>query len=62
MKISENFTLEEVTKSQVALRLGIKNDLPDELLQNAISVAENILEPVRKHYGRANRSFLMVSF
>lgn len=53
MKISGNFTLEEVTKSQVALRLGINNDLPDELLQNAISVAENILEPVRKHYGKS---------
>ena len=52
MKISENFSLEEVTKSQVALRLGINNDLPDEFLQNAISVAENILEPVRKHYGK----------
>lgn len=50
MKISKNFNLEEVTKSQVALRLGIDNNLPDELLQNVKSVAENILEPVRTRF------------
>lgn len=51
MKLSDNFSRREAEKSQTAKRLGIDNTIPDHLLKKVIAVAENILEPVRKHYG-----------
>lgn len=51
MMISRHFSIEEAEKSQVALRRGIDNDIPEHLLDNVIAVAENILEPVREKYG-----------
>lgn len=50
MKVSDNFYLWEVTKSNVALRLGIDNTLPPDLLNNAKNLAQYILEPIRAHY------------
>jgi hypothetical protein len=37
MKLSENFTLDELTKSQEAIRLGIANEPNDEHVTNLIS-------------------------
>jgi len=51
MMISNNFTRAEAEKSQTASRMGIDNTIPDLLLKNVIAVAENVLEPVRHHYG-----------
>jgi hypothetical protein len=52
MKLSENLTLSEVTKSDTAKRLGIDNNPTPEHLANLKLVAENIFEPIRKHFGK----------
>ena len=52
MKISEHFSLAEFTKSQTAIRKGIDNTPSDVHINNLTLVAENILEPVRKHFDR----------
>lgn len=52
MKLSEHFSLWELTKSQMADRHNIKN-LPDkESIQNLKVICTSILEPVRRHYGK----------
>ena len=50
MKLSENFTLDELTKSQEAIRLGIPNEPNDEQITNLILLCKNILQPVRDHF------------
>ena len=50
MKLSENFTLDELTKSQEAIRLGISNEPSDEHITNLILLCKNILQPVRNHF------------
>ena len=50
MKLSENFTLDELTKSQEAIRLGIPNEPSDEHITNLILLCKNILQPVRNHF------------
>lgn len=52
MKLSEHFALWELTKSQVADRNNIKNLPDEESTQNLGSTCEEILEPVRRHYGK----------
>ena len=52
MRLSEHFTLEEMTKSQVARRYRIHN-VPDLIeVQNLKKLCLHILEPVRKYYNR----------
>ena len=51
MKLSENFTLNEMTKSTVARRHAIVNEPNAETIENLKLVAQNILQPVRDHYG-----------
>jgi hypothetical protein len=50
MKLSENFTLDELTKSQEAIRYGIDNEPNDEQIINLILLCKNILQPVRNHF------------
>jgi hypothetical protein len=50
MLLSENFTLDELTKSQEAIRLEIKNTPEDEHITNLILLSKNILQPVRNHF------------
>ena len=50
MKLSENFTLDELTKSQEAIRPGIANDPQDEHITNLILLCKNILQPIRNHF------------
>lgn len=53
MRISENITYAEAFKSQTAVRKKIKNTTNDpEILKNMKHVAENIFEPIRKHFGK----------
>ena len=49
--LSKNFTLTEFTKSQTALRLGIDNTPSDEHLAAAKLLFENVVQPVRDHFG-----------
>jgi len=50
MRLSENFTLDELTKSQEATRLGIPNEPQDEHISNLILLCKNILQPIRNHF------------
>ena len=52
MRLSLHFTLEEVTKSATALRLGIENKPNAEQIENLGRLARGILEPVRRQFGR----------
>lgn len=51
MKLSTNFSLAELTKSQSATRLGLDNT-PDEIvIDNLRTLCEEVLQKVRDHYG-----------
>jgi uncharacterized protein YcbK (DUF882 family) len=50
MNLSENFTLDELTKSQEAIRLSIPNEPSDEHITNLILLCKNILQPIRNHF------------
>lgn len=50
MKISPNFTLEEFTFSQTAVRAGIDNSLPPSLMPNLVRLADT-MELVRSILG-----------
>ena len=51
MKLSANFSLAELCKSQTAVRRGIDNtaDSPS-ILESLTNLAVNILQPIREHY------------
>lgn len=52
MRLSKHFTLDEFIKSATATRLGIDNT-PDEKALNCIqALVDNVLEPLRVHFGR----------
>lgn len=52
MRLSPHFTLEEFTKSQTAIRRGIKNQPNGAEVKNLKRLAIEILEPVRKAFSR----------
>jgi hypothetical protein len=52
MKLSEHLNLSEVTKSDMAKRKGISNEPTPEHLENFKKLAENIFEPIRKHFNQ----------
>lgn len=52
MNLSKHFTLDEMIKSPTAQRLGIENVPDAEQLENLRDLVEQILEPLRVHYGR----------
>lgn len=59
MKLSPNFTLAEMTRSNTADRLGLDNSLDpvrdQRIVRNLIDVCTYILEPCRAHFGRPIR-------
>ena len=50
-KLSPHFTLGEMTRSETAERKGIDNTPPQEIIPKLKRLCEEILEPVREHYG-----------
>ena len=52
MKLSENFSLLELTKSQTAERKGIDNTPSPAHQENLKSLCESVLQPVRDHFSR----------
>lgn len=52
MNLSKHFTLDELIKSPTAQRKNIKNIPNAEELENLQRLVDNILEPLRQHYGR----------
>ena len=51
VRLSTNFTLQEFTKSQTALRQDIDNTPNDEHLASAKELFENIVQQVRDNFG-----------
>ena len=52
MQLSKNFSLKEMTKSQTAERHGLTNNPSEDHQDNLKKLCENILQPVRDHYGK----------
>ena len=52
MKLSRNFTLQELIKSDTAIRIDIDNNPNADQIEKLKSLCENILQPVRDHFGR----------
>ena len=52
MKLSENFSLNELIKSQTAERKGIDNTPSTEHQDNLKSLCTHVLQPVRDHFSR----------
>ena len=52
MNLSRNFTLSELIKSDTAIRKGINNNPNAEQIEKLKGLCENILQPVRDHFGR----------
>ena len=50
MKLTANFSLNELTKSQTAERKGIDNTPSTEHQENLKKLCENVLQPVRDHF------------
>jgi hypothetical protein len=52
MNLSANFTLKELTRSDTADRLDIDNTPNEEQIESLRLLCENILQPVRDHFGK----------
>ena len=54
-QISKNFTLEELTRSDTATRLGIDEQFApsQEIIANLTALCENVLEPLLEKLGKA---------
>ena len=52
MNLSRNFTLQELIKSDTAIRRGIDNNPNSDQIEKLKALCENILQPVRDHFGR----------
>jgi hypothetical protein len=52
MRLTENFTLSELTKSETAARRGLDNTPGDEVIENLRNLCVNLLQPLRTAYGR----------
>ena len=52
MKLSRNFSLQELIKSDTAIRLGIDNNPNADQIEKLKDLCENILQPVRDQFGR----------
>ena len=52
MKLSRNFSLQEMIKSDTAIRLDIDNNPNADQVEKLKSLCENVLQPVRDHFGR----------
>ena len=51
MKLSANFSVSELTRSQTATRKGIDNSPNEEQLESLKDLCENVLQPIREHFG-----------
>lgn len=51
MKLTANFTLSEMTKSETALRFGMANEPSEKEIGNLRLLCEEVLQPIRDFYG-----------
>jgi len=52
MKLSKNFSLAEMTKSQTAARMGLDNNPSEDEQENLRLLCERVLQPVRDHFNK----------
>lgn len=53
MNLSQNFNLDELCRSQIAIDCGIDNTPDsDAVVENLKLLCEKVLQPIRDHYGR----------
>lgn len=52
MKLSPNFSLAEMTKSETSLRKGLENTPGEVEIENLRALAVNVLQPVREAFGK----------
>ncbi len=52
MNLTRNFSLQELIKSDTAIRKGIDNNPNADQIEKLKGLCENILQPVRDHFGR----------
>ena len=52
MKLSKNFSLAELTKSQTAERMGLDNNPSEGEVENLRLLCERVLQPVRDHFNK----------
>ena len=53
MKLSKNFSLQELTKSQTAIRMGLDNNPSQAHIENLRILCERVLQPVRDHFNKS---------
>lgn len=51
LRLTQNFTLREFTRSATAKRLGIDNTPSDTVIVNLMSLAQTVLQPLRDYIG-----------
>lgn len=51
-KLTEHFSLNEFTRSSVTAKHGICNEPPVEAISNLQNLCQEVLEPLREHYGK----------
>lgn len=51
MKLSANFSLHELTKSDTAIRHGIDNTPSMQVIENLQDLVDNVLQPLREKFG-----------
>lgn len=54
MKLSKNFSLKELTKSQTAMRNDIDNSPNTEQIVNLTALCNCVLQPIRDEHGRVD--------
>lgn len=52
MQLSEHLSLSEVTRSETAKRKGVSNQPTEAHIANFKLLAENVFEPIRKHFAK----------
>jgi uncharacterized protein YcbK (DUF882 family) len=52
-QLTASFSLKELTVSETAVRKGLDNTPNETVTSNLKTLCENILQPVRDHYGKA---------
>ena len=51
IKLSKHFSINECQHSDYAIKHGLENILPAPCYKNALGLAINVLEPIRKQFG-----------
>ena len=52
MKLTPHFTLDEMVKSQTALRLGLDNTPATDEMKSLLALCDTVLAPVRIHWAK----------